>query len=86
MKVVATEMYAKLGKKAVELNKIPEAGEVFEIADNKFELLNGHNQYNAIFVERYEKPVKAEVIEIEEVKEETKPEKKPVKKAKKKKK
>ena len=81
MKVVATEMYAKLGKKAVELNKIPEAGEIFEIADNKFELLNGHNQYNAIFVE---KEVKEEVKE--ELKEETKTEKKPVKKAKKKKK
>lgn len=60
MKVIATNMYEVLNKKAKELNRIPAAGETFEIADDKFELLHGNNQHNAIFVEKYVEPEKIE--------------------------
>ena len=51
MKVRATEEYEKRGMRAVEIKRIPKKGEIFETTKEKFEILNGNNKYNAIFVE-----------------------------------
>lgn len=52
MKVKATNKYKELKLKAVELGRIPKEGEIFEIKNEKFSMLNGNNKYKAIFVEK----------------------------------
>lgn len=65
MKVVATNKYKELNVKDVILNRIPEAGEEFEVTDERYELLNKNNKYKVAFV------VKAEVVETATKKDKT---------------
>lgn len=77
MKVKATNKYEEMNLKDIELDRIPKAGEEFEVSKERFEVLTKTNKYNAIFVEKVE--------EIEVAKKEVKAEKavkKPAKKAK----
>ena len=50
MKVITTNQYEKLGIPDKELNRIPIAGEIIEVTEERFNKLNGNNQFNAIFV------------------------------------
>lgn len=52
MKVKSTNEYQKRNLKAQELGRIPKEGEVFEIKNEKFSMLNGNNKYKAVFVEK----------------------------------
>lgn len=51
-KVRATDEYAKKGLKDAVLDRIPKAGEVFEVTEDRFVMLNGNNSYKAVFVEK----------------------------------
>lgn len=62
MKVKATDEYVKRNLKDKELDRIPKAGEVFEVSKERYKVLTINNPYNAIFVEK-----------VEEVKTATKP-------------
>lgn len=62
MLVKATNKYKELNVKDKILNKIPEAGEEFEVTEKRFKELTETNQYNTIFVER---------VEVEEIETET---------------
>ena len=50
MKVRATDKYEKLNIKDEILNRIPKAGEVFEVSDERFKVLSGNNEYNEVFI------------------------------------
>ena len=52
MKVKATKAYKELKLKAVELGRVPEEGEIFEIKNEKFSYLNGNNKHKKVFVEK----------------------------------
>lgn len=54
MKVKATNAYKELKLKAVELGRVPEEGEIFEIKNEKFSYLNGNNNHKKVFVEKVE--------------------------------
>lgn len=54
MKVIVTNQYEKLGVPDKELNRIPIAGEMINITEERFNKLNGNNQHNAIFVKSIE--------------------------------
>ncbi len=51
MLVKATNKYKELNVKDKILDKIPEAGEEFEVTEERFKELTETNQYNTIFVE-----------------------------------
>lgn len=65
MKVKATNAYKELKLKAVELGRVPEEGEIFEIKNEKFSYLNGNNGYKKVFVEKVEEKQKEEKIILE---------------------
>ena len=52
MKVKATDEYVKRNLKDKELDRIPVAGEIFEVSKERYEVLTGNNPFNAIFVEK----------------------------------
>lgn len=52
MKVVATKVYEELKLKAIELERIPKEGEIFEIKNEKFAFLNGNNPHKKVFVKK----------------------------------
>lgn len=54
MKVKATGEFKRLGVNPKELDYIPEEGKVFEVSEERFKVLNGKNNYKAVFVERTE--------------------------------
>ncbi len=58
MKVRATNAYEELKLKALELDRVPKAGEEFEIKNEKFQFLNGNNNYKKVFVEKIEEEKK----------------------------
>ena len=66
MKVKATEMYKKLNVKDNELQRVLEEGEEFEVSKERFDVLNGNNAYNAIFVEEVSEAVKVDEVVIDE--------------------
>lgn len=70
MLVKATDKYEKLNLKDKVLGRIPEAGEEFEITEERYEVLTRTNKYNAVFVEKVEE---AEIVEtaVKKVKTET---------------
>ena len=51
MIVKALDTYKKFNIKDIELGKIPEPGEKFEVTKERFEVLTSTNKYNKIFVE-----------------------------------
>lgn len=58
MKVRATNAYEELKLKALELDRVPKAGEEFEIKNEKFQFLNGNNNFKKVFVEKIEEEKK----------------------------
>lgn len=54
MLVKATNKYEKLKLKDKELNRIPKAGEEFEVTEERYNLLNKDNKFNVAFVEKVE--------------------------------
>ena len=54
MKVKATDEYVKRNLKDKELDRIPVAGEIFEVSKVRYEVLTGNNSFNTIFVEKVE--------------------------------
>ncbi len=58
MKVRATNAYEELKLKALELDRVPKAGEEFEIKNEKFQFLNGNNNFKKVFVEKVEEEKK----------------------------
>lgn len=66
MKVKATNEYVKRNLQDVELKRIPKEGDVFEVSEERFKILNGKNKYNAVFVEKVVE-ASAEVNEVDEI-------------------
>lgn len=66
MLVRATDKYEKLNLKDSKLDRIPKAGEEFEVSEERYQVLTKTNKFNAVFVEKVEvietskKEVKAE--------------------------
>lgn len=58
MKVKATGEFKRLDVQPKELNTIPEEGKVFEVTEERFNVLSGNNNYNAVFVEKVKEEVK----------------------------
>lgn len=54
MKVRATKEYKTRCIKDKELGRIPEENEVFEVTEERFNILNGNNEFKVVFVERVE--------------------------------
>lgn len=54
MKVKATNKYKELNVKDSQLDRIPEAGEEFEITEERYKVLTETNKYKAVFVEKIE--------------------------------
>lgn len=54
MKVKATDEYVKRNLKDKELDRIPKAGEIFEVSKERYEVLTCNNPFNTIFVEKVE--------------------------------
>lgn len=54
MKVKATNKYKELGLQDNELRRIPEAGEEWEVTEERYKVLTETNKFNAIFVEKVE--------------------------------
>lgn len=63
MKVKATAEYKNRKVIDNELKRIPEAGEIFEVSEARFKILNGKNDYKAIFVEKIETAKKEPKVE-----------------------
>lgn len=54
MLVRATNKYEELKLKDKGLNRIPKAGEEFEVTEERYNLLNKNNKFNVVFVEKVE--------------------------------
>lgn len=54
MKVKATNKYKELGLQDNELRRIPEAGEEWEVTEERYKVLTETNKFNAIFVKKVE--------------------------------
>lgn len=54
MKVRATNEYQKRNITDKDLKRIPAENEIFEVTEERFEVLNGNNEYKIVFVERVE--------------------------------
>lgn len=52
MKVKATNKYKKLNLIDNELGRMPEAGEEFEVSEERFKVLTETNKFNEVFVEK----------------------------------
>ena len=61
MKVKATDEYVKRNLKDKELDRIPKAGEVFEVSKERYEVLTKTNTFGVVFVEKVEEKAKKEV-------------------------
>lgn len=57
MKVIALDTYTRLKIKDGELNRMPTEGEILEVTKERFDVLNGNNIYNEIFVKEYREEV-----------------------------
>lgn len=51
MKVKALDTYKRINIKDIELGRIPEPGEEFEISKERYKVLTGNNPYHEVFVE-----------------------------------
>ena len=54
MKVKATDEYIKNKVIDSQLKRVPRAGEIFEVSEERFQVLNGKNPYKAVFVQKVE--------------------------------
>ena len=81
MKVKATAEYKNRKVIDSELNRIPEAGEIFEVSEERYKVLTKSNKYGVKFVELAEqvkengKKIAKAVKEVETAKKESKVEK-----------
>ena len=57
IKVRATDEYKKRNLIDIGLNRSPIAGEEWEVTEERFNVLNANNPYNAVFVEKVENDV-----------------------------
>lgn len=62
MKVKATEEFKRNNVYPVELDYIPEAGETFNVTEERFKTLSGNNSLGVVFVEKVEEEPVKEVI------------------------
>lgn len=77
MKVITTNVSKKFKYKIEELGRIAEPGEIFEVSEDRFKVLNGGNKYRGVFVQKYNEPI---IVEKTTVQEEKPVEKKPARK------
>lgn len=54
MKVKATGEYQKRNISDSVLGRVPKQDEVFEVTEERFDVLNGNNAFGLVFVERLE--------------------------------
>lgn len=54
MLVKATNKYEKLNVKDKELDRVPKAGEEFEVSEERYKVLTETNEYKEVFVEAIE--------------------------------
>lgn len=54
MLVKATNKYEKLNIKDKELDRVPKAGEEFEVSEERYKVLTETNEYKEVFVEAIE--------------------------------
>lgn len=52
MKVKATNKYKELNIQDNELGRIPEAGEEWEVTEERYKVLTETNKFNTVFVEK----------------------------------
>lgn len=78
MKVITTNVSKKFKYKIEELGRIAEPGEIFEVSEDRFKVLNGGNKYRGVFVQKYNESITVE--EKTNVQEEKPVEKKPARK------
>ena len=52
MLVKATDKYEKYNLKDKELNRVPKEGEIFEVSEERYEVLTKTNKFNVKFVEK----------------------------------
>ena len=63
MKVRATDQYEHPNIEGLKfvvdgvLKRVPKKGEVFEVDELRYKLLNGNNQYGLVFVEKIEEEI-----------------------------
>lgn len=56
VKVIALDAFKKNNIKAKELDRIPNDGEVFEVSEERLQILLGNNPYKKVFVKVLEEP------------------------------
>lgn len=54
MLVKATNKYKELNLQDKELQRIPEEGEIFEVSNERFNVLTKDNEFKEVFVEKVE--------------------------------
>ena len=55
-KVIALDAFKKNNIKAKELDRIPNDGEIFEVSEERLQILLGDNPYKKVFVKVLEEP------------------------------
>lgn len=56
VKVIALDAFKKNNIKAKELDRIPNDGEIFEVSEERLQILLGDNPYKKVFVKVLEEP------------------------------
>lgn len=56
IKVIALDTFKKNNLKAKELDRIPNEGELFEVSEERLQILLGDNSYKKVFVKVLEEP------------------------------
>lgn len=56
VKVIALDAFKKNNIKAKELDRIPNDGEIFEVSEERLQILLGDNSYKKVFVKVLEEP------------------------------
>ena len=75
VRVIATDASKRLNVRVKELRRIAMPGEIFEVTEDRFKVLNGGNRYRSVFAIRTEQrpePLvekKPEAVEVEFIKE-----------------
>ena len=52
IKVIALDTFKKNNLKAKELDRIPNEGELFEVSEERLQILLGDNSYKKVFVKQ----------------------------------
>lgn len=62
VKVLAT--YEQQNIQDIELKRIPKAGEIIQISEERYKILSGANSFGMKFVERVEEKIETEAKEV----------------------